>query len=149
MLREDALKIKPEMLGMQVDVNRNTPYGVIMDDGLDSATTTTIVGYASGDAYLLTSSGRGNVDGIKYPNVNSAAKKFVSTAADFVERMKPVVDDSLPSINHVKFYILTPTGIYASEELNKNDLIAKSNPFYSLYYAEQDVVTAFHLSSSP
>jgi len=63
--------------------------------------------------------------------------------------VKPVVDYSLPSINHMKFYILTPTGIYASEELNKNNLIAKLNPYYSLYYAEQDVVTAFRLSSSP
>jgi hypothetical protein len=146
--RKDAIEIKPNLLGLKVDINSNTPYSVVMDDSLDKDLTTTTVGYLSGDASLLTISGRGRVDGIKYEKVQIAAKKYVSVAADFVDKMSLTTDYPLPSLYSVKFYILTPRGIYSTDEIKEADLNSKRNPFYRLYFAQQDVISAFMLSDN-
>jgi hypothetical protein len=143
-----AIDTKPETLGLNMNANSSTPYGVVMDSVSDKDLTTTTAGYLSGDAYLLTISGNGRVDGKKYEKVQLAAKKSVSVAANFVDKMSLATNYSLPSLYKIKLYILTTKGIYSTDEINEVDLLSKVNQFHPLYTAQQDILSAFMVSPS-
>lgn len=146
-IRIDTLETKAETLGLLVDPNSSIPYGVVMDTMLDSESVSTLISFASGDAGLVATSGHGRTDGIKFQNVQIAAKKFVSVAAGFVDKMELVTDYPLPTtVGNIKFYIITPRGIYTTNELTEHDVMAGS--FYKLWKAGADVIAAFRLSDS-
>jgi hypothetical protein len=39
-------------------------------------------------------------------------------SADFVDEMTPVTEFPLPSDGNVKFYLITPNGVYSTDEMN-------------------------------
>jgi hypothetical protein len=145
-LRSDALSTRPEALGINVDSNSHSAYGVLMDDVLDNTESTcTTISFASGDAGLICDSGHGRTDGIKFESVQTAAKKFVSVATSFIGKMELTNNYSLPtSAGNIKFYIVTPQGVYGTKELTEDEAVGGS--YNRLWKAQADVITAFRLS---
>lgn len=143
--RNDAIEINPLALGIFVNPFSNTPYGVVEDDVIAPGVDSTLISYASGAAGLIFSTGRGRTDGIKYQSVQIAAKKFVDAAAIYVGRMELTTDYPLPTtFGYLKFYVITPHGVYTSKEISESDAVGRS--FTRLAIAGGNVINAFRLS---
>lgn len=144
--RSDALNTKPEDLGIRVDSNSNIPYGVMMENMLYEGGICTLISFASGDASLICDSGNGRTDGIKFQKVQEASKKFVEAAALYVDKAKLTTDYPLPTkVGTNIFYIITPKGVYTTEEKTQNEVM---HSWLKLYLTSQDVLTAFRLSDT-
>src|SRR5688500_15913068 len=99
-LRNIAFTTTPEQLGLSLPAGKTIVYGVIMDWGMGSATATT-VSYQTGDASLYLSSGGGVIGGGQHPNVNSAAKQFVSLAQTFMDKKNKTETTALQATDKV------------------------------------------------
>ena len=75
-LRDDALHMTSGPFGLQLDPGSTVPYGVLMDNVIDSQLTSTLTSFSSGDASLLLNSGNGRRDGGSLPGVRTAAKNL-------------------------------------------------------------------------
>ena len=145
-LRTSALNRKPSELDLDVDPNSNQPYGVIMDWNVGQATST-LVSFATGDASLYYSTGGGWLGGIAIEKVNSASVQFVTTADGFVDKLNTVTTFPMPPVGYVRFYIITPQGVYDSGNVDSDTLIKDGIDFSSLSDAAQYVI--FEISRVP
>jgi hypothetical protein len=139
-LRELALKISPDDLGLKLDGDGIAAHGVLMEFTLPKATVT-LTSYSSGDASLYFSTGGGVIGGVGHETVRSAARQFVSSAQTFLNKMKEVASFPLPPTGVTHFYVLTNHGIYCSPELISDDLRNPASEFFALFAAGQDVIT--------
>lgn len=138
-LRTAALHRTASELKLNVDPNSNQPYGVIMDWNVGQATST-IVSFATGDASMYYSTGGGWLNGYAFDKVNSASKQFVTVAGDYVEKLNKVTTFPLPPVGYMRFYIITPQGVYGSGDID-SDTLAKDNiNFSSLNDAAQYLI---------
>lgn len=144
-LRNIALTMTPEKLGLSLPADKIIVYGVVMDWGIKSVTAT-IVSYQTGDASLYVSTGGGVIGGGQHQNVNSASKQFVSLAQKFLDKATKTQVTSLPSTNEVKFYLLTNKGIFVGEEQVKN-LDNNSSPWLKLFEEGNNVLTEIRKTS--
>lgn len=144
-LRNMAFKVKPEQLGLSLPADKTIVYGVIMDWGLESGIATTVT-YETGDASLYLSSGGGVIGGGQYPNVNSAAKKFVVLGQTFLRKAAKTEATPSPGRDVVKFYFLTNNGIYVGEDQMKN-FDDKSSPWFDLFEEGNKVLTELRMTS--
>jgi hypothetical protein len=139
-LRELALKISPDELGLKLDGDRITAYGVVMEFTLPKATVT-LTSYSSGDASLYFSTGGGVLGGVGHETVRNAARQFVRSAQTILNKMREVADFPLPPAGATHFYVLTNRGVYGSPELSSDDLKNPKSEFFPLFAAGQDVIT--------
>lgn len=117
-LREQALSVTPEQLGLSLNQDEIIAYGVIMDWEMGGAIATTVT-FSTGDASMYLSSGGGIIGGGQHQAVSSAAKQLVKKADSYTQG--PVaIKMPLPAENNVSFYILTNKGIFASNETISN-----------------------------
>lgn len=86
---------------------------------MDGATTT-IVSYTTGDASMYLSFGSGILGGIRYEQVNTAAKQFVNVAQQYINKALKTENTDLPLTNQVKFYLLTNKGKFVAQDNMKN-----------------------------
>jgi hypothetical protein len=146
-LRELALKISPDELGLKLDSNATTAYGVVMEFTLPKATVT-LTSYSSGDASLYFSTGGGVLGGVGHETVRNAVRKFVSSAQTFLSKTKEVASFPLPPTGATHFYVLTNHGVYGSPELISDDLKNPESEFFALFAAGQDVITEIRKSKT-
>ena len=139
-LRNLWFTTKPEDLGITFDPESKVPYAIVMDIGIDGDTAT-IVSSIIGDGSMYTSTGGGIIGGIEHESVRTASMYFVNVAADIVDKMHLTTEFSLPSAGNVKFYLITPSGIYTMEEVNTDGLSGGSHELSPLFLAGNDVVT--------
>ncbi len=145
-LRTAALNRTSSELKLDVDPNSNQPYGVIMDWNIGQATST-IVSFATGDASMYYSSGGGWLGGYGIEKVNNASKKFVVSAADYVDKLEKVSEFPMPPVGFMRFYIITPQGVYGSGDIDSDKLVKDSIDFSSLNDAAQYLI--FEISQVP
>jgi len=145
-LRTAALHRTASELKLDVDVNSNQPYGVIMDWNVGQATST-IVSFATGDASMYYSTGGGWLNGYAMQKVNSASKKFVNTAGEYVGKLNKVSEYPMPPVGFMRFYIITPQGIYDSGDVDSHKLMKNGIDFSSLNDAAQYLI--FEISQVP
>ena len=145
-LRSIWLDTPPDELGIDFEEGSQIPYAVIMDIGLDNGTAT-IVSSIVGDGSMYTSTGGGMIGGIEHESVRNASTHFVETSSTFVEKMELVDDYPLPSPGNVKFYVVTPNGIYTGDEADPNLLISGDHELSPLFIAGNDVITTLRESS--
>ncbi|AXG74666.1 hypothetical protein DVK85_10665 [Flavobacterium arcticum] len=119
-MRNGALTVKPEQLGIDIPEDSIVVYGIVMDWGIDDNTIATIVSFKNGDASLYLSSGGGIIGGGQHTNVNFAAKKFVELAENYIVEQKPAIKMPLPVKDYIIFYILTNKGIFMLHEEMRN-----------------------------
>lgn len=144
-LRNMAFTVSLEQLGITLPTNQTIVYGVVMDWEMGGGTATT-VSYQTGDASLYISSGGGVIGGGQHPNVNSAAKHFVTLAQTFLDRTTKTESTPLPEKYVVKFYLLTNKGVYAGQE-TMNNFENNSSPWLNLFEEGNKVLTELRKTS--
>jgi hypothetical protein len=145
-LRNIWFETTPEDLQISYEPGSNLPYVVIMDMDIDGDTAT-IASSIVGDGSLYTSTGGGYIGGVGHENVRTASKQFVEVAGNFVDRMTLVTEFPLPSSGYIRFYVITPSGVYASEEFREDDLRSGNHEFSLLFLAGDNVITAIRIAS--
>ena len=145
-LRTAAINRKASELGLDVDPNSNKPYGIIMDWNVGQATST-IVSFATGDASMYYSTGGGWLGGSGVEEVNSASKQFVIAAGEYVGKLNKVSEYPMPPVGFVRFYIITPQGVYGSGDVDSDKLMKDGVDFSSLDDAAQYLI--FEISRVP
>lgn len=145
-LRDIWFNATPEETGISVEPNSTTPYAVVMDLGFEEGTAT-IVSSIAGDGSMYTSGGGGILGGVDHATVRTASKKFVETAVDFVDDMEMVTEYPLPGPDNVKFYLITPNGVFSAEETNADLLASGDHKLSPLFLVGNDVITELRLIS--
>ncbi len=145
-LRTTALQVKAPELGLNADTSSNQPYGVVMDWNVGKATST-IVSFATGDASMYYSTGGGWLGGYGVEKVNSASKKFVIAASGYVDKLNKVSEYPMPPVGFMRFYIITPQGVYGSGDVDSHNLISDGIDFSQLNDAAQYLI--FEISQVP
>ena len=135
--RRQALATKPQNLGLEP--KGNEPYGLLMEMGIQTSVVT-VVCFVDGDANVYYKSGGGMIGGISHENVRSAAKAFVALAPKALLKMVKATDFPLPGADKVRFYILTPQGVFTTET-NRQALTNAKSELGALFYSGQEVVT--------
>lgn len=138
-LRTAAFHRTASELGLDVDPNSNQPYGVILDWNVGQATST-IVSFSTGDASMYYSTGGGWLGGYGVEKVNSASKKFVIAAGEYVDKLNKVSEYPMPPVGFMRFYVITPQGVYSSGDVDSDKLTKDGVDFSSLNDAAQYLV---------
>jgi len=136
-LRQSAIEISPERLGLDLSSASNEPFGVVMDINLSTGFAS-VVSFVTGDASLYTNTGGGVIGGIGHDNIRSAAQKFVRVSSDYIDKMAANATFQFPKSGNVKFYILTQKGVFSCES-SEEELL--HNEFSPLYAAGQRVIS--------
>lgn len=144
-LRQMALQVTQKDLGLHLDDQNKSIYGIVMDWEMDGATAT-VVSFATGDASLYLSSGGGVIGGGQHENVNSASKAFVAEAAKYLDKAAKTDATPLPSTDCIKFYIITNKGIYAGEEKMKN-IENETSKWYGVFEEANKVISELRIVS--
>ncbi len=138
-LRYQAFTTIAARLGLPGELKPNDPYGVIMEMGIPKSVVT-LAAFADGDARLYYKTGGGMVGGISHQNVRRAAQEFVDLSRKVLGRMTKVTEYPLPDPDRVRFYVLTPRGVF-STETDRQRLGETASDLSSLFRSGQEVVT--------
>ena len=134
-LRKEAFQVIPAGL-----VVGDEPYGALMELGL-STSVVTLVCFANGDASVYYKTGGGMIGGLSHDPVCKAAKEFVDLAEKALPRMTATTEQPLPEADRVRFYLLSPKGIFTAETDREGLGEDPGNELSALYYKGQEVVT--------
>jgi len=137
-LRQEALATQVTSLGLPGEVKPNEPFGVLMEMGVPSSVVT-LACFANGDARLYYRTGGGMVGGISHGKVRKAAQEFTALARKAMTRMSRVTNFPVPAEDRVRFYVLTPRGVY-SIETDREALGEQGSELAPLFYSGQEVV---------
>jgi len=144
-LRNIWFTTKPEDLDIAFEPESKVPYAIVMDMGVNGDIAT-IVSSIVGDGSMYTSTGGGVIGGIEHENVRKASMHFVEVSGGFVDRMKLTTEFPLPSAGKIKFYVITPSGVYTTDEVNKDVLSSGNHELSPLFLAGDGVITELRIS---
>jgi hypothetical protein len=138
-LRYQALTTIAARLGLPGELKPNDPYGVLMEMGIPKSVVT-LAAFADGDARLYYKTGGGMVGGISHESVRRAAQEFVGLSRKVLGRMAKVTEYPVPGPDRVRFYVLTPRGVFTTET-DRQRLGETASDLSTLFYSGQEVVT--------
>jgi hypothetical protein len=138
-LRRQALATDPRTLGLVEELKPDTTFGALMEMGIASSVVT-LACFADGDARVLYKSGGGMIGGGDHEAVRKAAKEFLALAQRALPGMTRATDHSVPAPGRVRFFALTPRGVFATET-DRQALGSSRSGLASLFYSGQEVVT--------
>jgi hypothetical protein len=144
-LRTLWFQTKPEDLGITSEPGSKVPYAVLMDMNVDGDLVT-LASSIVGDGSLLSGAGGGIIGGVEHENVRTASIHFVELSGGFVDRMKLSTEFGLPLPGHIKIYVITPSGVYITEELSAETLAGGNHEFSLLFLAGNDVMTELRIA---
>ncbi len=142
--RDALFQIKASELGLTIDQNSNQPYGVIMDWNVESEITT-VVSYENGNASLFYSTNDGLLNVGNVEAISSVSRQLVTVAKDYVDKFDKVNKYPLPPVGYMRFYLLTPKGIYSSGDVDSHSLVKNGVSLSSLNDAAQDLILQLSL----
>ncbi len=142
-LRETALAVTREQLGLPKPEHPESPWGVVMEIGMDQATVS-IVAFAEGSASIYFSTGGGYIGGGQHPPIHAAALALVKAGAPRSSEFKRVSEASRPVGGQVCFHLRTDAGLYSAKAA-ESELQAGRHPLSKLYAAGQDLITQYRL----
>jgi hypothetical protein len=137
-LRAQALETSPSRFAALPDRQPADPYGTLMELGIPNSVVT-LAAFADGDAGLYYKTGGGMKGGVSHEPVRKAAKEFVALAKQALSKMDRAAGFPLPEPDRVRFYVLTPQGIF-STETDRETLGESEGELSVLFYAGQEVV---------
>jgi hypothetical protein len=137
-LRQEALATPVTSLGLPGEVKPNEPFGILMEMGVPSSVVT-LACFANGDARLYYRTGGGMVGGISHEKVRKAAQAFTGLARKAMTRMSRVTTFPVPAEDRVRFYVLTPRGVFTTET-DRGALGEPGDELAPLFYSGQEVV---------
>jgi hypothetical protein len=135
-MRRQALATTPQNLGR--DPKGTEPYGLLMEMGIQISVVT-LVCFVDGDANVYYKTGGGMIGGSHHESVRQAAKAFVALASKALPKMVKATDYPLPGMDKVRFYVLTPQGVFTTET-NRQTLANPKSELGALFYQGQEVV---------
>jgi hypothetical protein len=142
-LRDMALGMTPDMLGLSASPPSSRPYAVITDISLKKGVATVVAGLG-GQASIYLSTGGGYIGGEGNERVSTAATAAVEAAASALSEMHPTKNHPIPEQGNVNFYVLTTAGIMTASS-SEAALGDTKQPLGRLYYAVQNVITQYRL----
>jgi hypothetical protein len=114
-LREQVLRGTRVRFGLVPEPKSTTPWGVVMDWGIDNRVVT-VVALSDGSASLYYSSGGGLIGGGQsHDSVRKAAEKAVTIASEVQGDLKRTSNFSLPGAGEARFYLLTDAGVFCGQ----------------------------------
>ena len=138
-LRYQAFTTIAARLGLPGELKPNDPYGALMEMGIPNSVVT-LAAFADGDARLYYKTGGGMVGGISHQNVRQAAQEFVGLSRKVLGRMAKTTEYPLPEPDRVRFYVLTPRGVFTTET-DRQRLGETASDLSNLFRSGQEVVT--------
>jgi hypothetical protein len=135
-LRLAALETTPEDRGLTAEPGK--PFGALMEIGMSSVVT--LICFADGDASLYYASGGGMIGGSAHENVRKSAQWFVALARKALPKMTRTDAFPAPEPDMVRFYVLTPQGVFTTET-DRESLADPASELSTLYFSGQEVVT--------
>jgi hypothetical protein len=138
-LRLEALGTVAARLGLPGELKPTDPYGVLMEMGIPKSVVT-LAAFADGDARLYYKTGGGMVGGVSHESVRKAAQEFVALSRKVLGRMTKTTEYPLPAPDRVRFYVLTPRGVFTTET-DRQRLGETASDLSTLFYSGQEVVT--------
>lgn len=141
-LRKQVLSLKPQDLNLDLPLDKEIVFGVVLEFGTADGSAT-IISLSTGDASMYTSGGGGIIGGASHQNVNKAALAFVSSAQNYFAKMGPENID-IPKPNHIKFHVLTNKRHYSFEG-PESEITSEKSEWADLFYKGNDVITQLRL----
>lgn len=142
-LRNMALEMKPDAVGVSPSASAHTPFGIVTDIPIND-NYATVVANPDGHASIYLSTGGGYLGGEGNPKVSAAAKAAVKAANGALGQMTPAKEYPLPKPGTVTFYVLTISGVMGATS-SESALHDTSTPLGRLYDAVQNVITQYRL----
>lgn len=139
-LRQKALQRGTGSLDLELQEKQ--PYGLVMEMEMSSSVVT-LACFADGDAGVYYKTGGGMKGGIGHETVRNAAKEAIALAAGVLPRMIQTTNFPLPGPDRVRFYVLTPQGVFTTE--TSRQALADQGALSPLFYAGQEVVSQMRL----
>jgi hypothetical protein len=139
-LRQKALQRMPGSL--DVELQENQPYGLVMEMDMSSSVVT-LACFIDGDAGVYYKTGGGMKGGIGHETVRNAAKEAIALTESVLPRMIPTTNFPLPGADRVRFYVLTPKGVFTTETSRQS--LSEQSALSPLFYAGQEVVSQMRM----
>jgi hypothetical protein len=147
-LRDQALKLKRDKIGLPVPSSSTEPWAALMDWGVTNGTAT-IVAVEDGSASIYLSSGGGSIGGGQsHETIRRAAQKMVYVANEFQPHMQATDTYPLPESGQVIFYVLTDAGVFTAK-VSQEELSLHRSPLSKLGDAAQEIITQCRLIQQP
>ncbi|HEX3553123.1 MAG TPA: hypothetical protein VIA62_07835 [Thermoanaerobaculia bacterium] len=137
-LRRQALETDPKRLVLPGGLKPDEAYGVLMEMGIPSSVVT-LASFADGDARFYYKTGGGMIGGISHENVRAASRDLVARAQKALPRMVKTTSFPLPGEDRVRFYVLTPRGVFTTET-SRQALGERPSELSALFSSGQEVV---------
>lgn len=109
-MREQFLTEPPSGWEIEPTPEYPTVYGVLMEWPSDDIVMT-VVAFCEGSASLYGSDDSGVIGGHAHELVSSEARTLVKAAAELCDEARPAFEFPYPGPGHVRFYLLTFTGV--------------------------------------
>lgn len=144
--RDMTLSTKPKDIGVKnLPEKEINVFGMVMEMGYEEGIVT-MVAYNTGDASMYFSEGGAFINGASRPEINAAAKEFVSFAQNFVKQAVPTASTDLPGDNAVNFYFLTNKGNFFAQEKIEN-LGSGGSPWTHLFKSGNRLISEINIYS--
>ncbi len=143
--------------GVDVPASKDGAYFAAMEFTLPRENGTfariVVLAGAGGDAsvYFESDNARGVggfVGGIGHDNIAADAKRMVDIVAGQAARMTVTSDFPLAANGKVRFLLATRNGLYTAE-MDERAAQTRTDPFFALYAAGQDIITDFRKLNQP
>lgn len=143
-LRDQALHLKRDKIGLAAPSNPKEPWAVLMDWGLGTGTVT-VVAISDGTASVYLSSGGGSIGGGQsHEPIRKAAQKMLFAAAEVQPQMRLTNSYPLAQQGQVIFYALTDAGVFTATG-PQEELSSHRSQLSKLGDAAQDIITQYRL----
>lgn len=137
-MRRQAIETDPLRLGLAGELQQDTVYGALMEMGI-SKSTVTLACFADGDARVFYRTGGGMIGGISHESVRKIAKEFIAAGQQALPNLAKTSTYTLPGPDQVRFFMLTPRGIFTAEA-GRETVGSPESGLSALYYKGQEVV---------
>ena len=144
-LRRMFLTITPEKAGIEPCGDYPRVFAIAMDWPIGEHIAT-VVSLSDGSASVYTTGTFGIIGGIGHETVRAAAKKLVKEADRYYDDSTPTQDFSYPSLDHVRFFLVTFHGV----RLIETDLATvteRRGKYSTLFDLAQDVIGELRMVS--
>ena len=139
-LREQALTVTPDALGIALPKTGSDVCAVLMETGYAQAVAT-LVAFSDGSTSLYFSNGGGIIGGGGHESVRAANKLLIAAAQANLAAFAPAIQTPLPPVGVVKFYVRT-SAVVLTAEAAEQELGEGRHPLSPLFYAGHNVIAA-------
>jgi hypothetical protein len=143
-LRSLALNAKPADLGLTLNSDAVSVYGIVMDMGLERGTAT-LTAFSTGDASLYLSTGGGIIGGIGHAPVRQSVRAWIQSASEHLASFSATATFEVPANGQVRFFVLTNRGILGTT-VREADFHSDKVDLAPVWYAGQQVLTDLRVS---